>query len=116
MERANKVVRVRDENTILHTYETYLTTLKQFRKETIYIMYGSKKILWPYKWYELQRFITVPAYKLLSSFDHFAKQDFTTSKKANTAARSIMLLIWAGVIFILKEVLKTVIPILIERF
>ena len=114
MTKSNKIVRVRkidhtNETVDRWTYDSYLTTFKNYLSETTYKCYGQTIELYPYRWYEIERLWEVPFYHIRSSsFEDGRQQRTILANKIPLIKAGIRCIMWivSGIaMFILTEYL-----------
>ena len=92
----NKIVRVVVTNDDEFTFE-----IRLMRSTDVYQCFGQTMIIRPYKWWELQRFITIPAYYLSELLSKNLRKDRSSHNINAITIRLMMFVIssiWAAVI------------------
>ena len=111
MERANKVVRVKfiyDND----SYENKLMTYKQYTEETRYSVYGKQLVPNPYKWWQLQRFFTIQAFKIAPYFKKEISNALSLKSKTSIILSSTIFIIESIIAGVIYELFTLLLKIL----
>ena len=114
MRAFNKIIRVKDtyntNDTLDRQYcNVYLTNYADYIDKSSYVQYGQLYQRHPYKWYELQRFWTIPSYFLLRLLSKYFNKDLNRHKTIAATTRSIIFVIESLLAWTIGKILDSII-------